>query len=141
MSASDPLLAVATESLRIIEDDLAGGLVEHLALAVVQRDEELRGVRAVQSAALEQLHGARSEIDRLCRRLAEARNDRAERSAVPVGAQAQGQGQGKEQHKQLRETPTATPTQVQTPTLTPRTKPSPRTRTRARRSPWTCDDI
>ena len=56
--SSAPLMAIVVQQLLAIDDELVGDLVEQLAVAVVERDEELKAVRAVQSAALGALHSA-----------------------------------------------------------------------------------
>ena len=45
--SSRPLLDLAMEVLPLGEDDLAADLLEQLALALIDRDDEVRGVRAV----------------------------------------------------------------------------------------------
>ena len=67
------VLARVVELLPTIDDALILDLVEQLAFAVVERDEESEALRAVQSAALENLHRSCQENERLRRRLAEAR--------------------------------------------------------------------
>ena len=67
------VLARAVELLPTIDDGAILDLVEQLALAVVQGDEESEALRAVQSAALENLHRSCQENKRLRQRLAEAR--------------------------------------------------------------------
>lgn len=68
--ASADVLALVVEMLPAIEDDLTTDLVEHLALSLVDRDDELRAVRAVLSSTLGLSHGQHTEIRRLRRRLA-----------------------------------------------------------------------
>ncbi len=50
--SSRPLLALVVELLPAIEDDVAANLVEHLALALVDRDDALCAMRVVLSSAL-----------------------------------------------------------------------------------------
>ena len=76
---SRDLYALVVEVLPIIDDDRVAGLVEDLAFAVIEREERLEAVRAVQSVALEQLHHAQQEITRLRERLAEIRPKRGSR--------------------------------------------------------------
>lgn len=68
-AASRPVLDVALGLLPALEDDLAIDLVEQLAYALVDRDEELRAVRAVLSEALGLTYAQHTEILRLRRRL------------------------------------------------------------------------
>lgn len=69
--SSRDVLALAIELLPTIADDLTADLVEHLALALVDRGQELRAVRAVLSAALTLSNTQHAEIIRLKRRLAD----------------------------------------------------------------------
>jgi hypothetical protein len=64
-------LALVVELLPTIEDELTADLLEHLALSLVDRDDELRGVRAVLSSSLALSHTQQLEIVRLRRRLAD----------------------------------------------------------------------
>jgi hypothetical protein len=66
---SDPVIPLAIAVLPTLEDDLAADLVECLAFALVDRREELRAVRTVLSAALEQSHTLQVENLRLRRRV------------------------------------------------------------------------
>ena len=50
--SSAPLMAIVAQRLPPIDDEFVADLVEQLAVAVVERDEELKAVRAVQSVAL-----------------------------------------------------------------------------------------
>jgi hypothetical protein len=82
-SWSCPLLPLVVELLPTIEDDLTVDLIEHLALALVDRDDELRGVRSVLSSALAMSYTQQAEILRLRRRLAELLDRQpAERTAA-----------------------------------------------------------
>lgn len=74
--SSRPVLALVVELLPAIEDDLTADLVEHLALSLVDRDDELRAVREVLSSALAHLHAQHAEILRLRRRLADLHDER-----------------------------------------------------------------
>ena len=62
-------LALVVEMLPTIEDYPIADLVEHLALAIVDRDDELSAMRAVTSAALALAHTQHLEIGRLQKRL------------------------------------------------------------------------
>lgn len=73
--ATTATLAAAIKLLPTL-DDVAAGLVEDLAGAIIDRDDELRGVRAVMSPALTLLHEQHNEILRLKRRLAELLDER-----------------------------------------------------------------
>ena len=68
--SSRPVLALVVEVLPTIDDDLTADLLEYVALALVERDDELRAVRAVLSPALTLAHTQHIEILRLRRRLA-----------------------------------------------------------------------
>jgi hypothetical protein len=63
--SSGAVLALGIELLPTIADDLTADLVEHLLLALVDRDDALLAVRTVLSAALEQSHAHHVEIVRL----------------------------------------------------------------------------
>lgn len=63
--SSGAVLALAIAVLPTIADDIEADLIEHLALAIVNRDEKLVALRDVLAAALEQLHGAIGERDRM----------------------------------------------------------------------------
>ena len=81
--SSRPLMALIVEVLPVIEDDLAADLIEHLALAIIDRDDELRAVRSIQSAVLAHSHAQDAENVRLRRRLADVLDaQRRERKAV-----------------------------------------------------------
>jgi sugar (pentulose or hexulose) kinase len=54
--SSSPVLAIVVELLPTIEDDLTADLLEHVALALADRDDELRAVRAVLSSTLALSH-------------------------------------------------------------------------------------
>jgi hypothetical protein len=69
--SSRPVFALVVELLPTIEDDLTADLVEHLALALVDRDDELRGVRMVLASALALSQTQHVEIFRLKKRLAD----------------------------------------------------------------------
>ena len=69
--SSPPVLALVVEVLPTIEDDLTADLVEYLALSLVDRDDELRAVRAVLSSALVLSYPQHTEIRRLRQRLAD----------------------------------------------------------------------
>jgi hypothetical protein len=74
--SSRPVLALVVEVLLTIEDDLTADLLEHLALALADRDDEGRAARAVLSSALALSHSQHVEIIRLRRRLADLRDAR-----------------------------------------------------------------
>jgi hypothetical protein len=63
--SSRDVLAPALELLPTITDDLTADLVQHLTMALVDRHDELRAVRAVLSAALEHSHALTVDRDRL----------------------------------------------------------------------------
>ena len=65
------VLALVVEVLPVIEDDLTADLVEHLALSLVDRDDELHAVRAVLLSALALSYAQHTEIRRLRQRLAD----------------------------------------------------------------------
>ena len=67
--SSRPLLDLVVSVLPLSEDDLAADLLEQLALALVDQDDEIRAVRAVLSSALAMSHTQHVEILRLRRRL------------------------------------------------------------------------
>ena len=69
--SSRPLLDLVVSVLPLIDDDLAADLLEQLALALVDRDDEVRGVRAVLSSALVLAHAQHLENRRLTKRLAD----------------------------------------------------------------------
>lgn len=75
-------LALVVEVLPAIDDALAADLIEHLALALVDRGDELRAMRAVLSSALEQLHTQHVEIIRLKTRLADLLDARRRESTA-----------------------------------------------------------
>lgn len=64
--SSGAVLPLAIAVLPTIADDIEADLIEHLALAIVNRDEKLVAVRDVLAAVLEQLHVAIGERDRMC---------------------------------------------------------------------------
>jgi hypothetical protein len=76
--SSRDVLALVVEILPRLDNDLARDLVEHLALTIVERDEELRAVRAVESFGLAQLHALQREVKRLGDRVARLLADRRE---------------------------------------------------------------
>ena len=57
----------------MIDDDVLADLIEQLALAVADRDEELRSVRSLLSVALSHLHAEHVGAARLRERLIETR--------------------------------------------------------------------
>src|SRR5207302_2027141 len=69
--SSRPVLALAVELLPTIADDLTADLVEQLALALADRDDEVRAGRAVLSSALALSQTQQIEIVRLRHRLAD----------------------------------------------------------------------
>lgn len=81
--SSRPVLALVVDILPTLEDDLTADLLEHLAVALVDRDDELRSVRAVLSSTIALSHTQHLEIARLRRRLADLlETRRPERSAA-----------------------------------------------------------
>lgn len=72
--SSRPVLALAIELLPTIDDDLVADLVEQLTVALIDRAEELRAVRAVRCEALALAHSHHREIARLKKRLADLRD-------------------------------------------------------------------
>ena len=81
--SSRQFLALVVEVLPLIEDDLMADLLEQLALALGDRDDEVRAVRGVLSSALALSHSQHVEINRLRRRLADLLDARRrERSAA-----------------------------------------------------------
>ena len=75
--SSARLLANAVQVMPFVDDGRVLNAVEELALAVVDRDEELKAARAVISAALESLHLTERENARLRKRIIESRQVRA----------------------------------------------------------------
>lgn len=76
------VLVVAVKVLPTVEDDIAADIIEHQALALVDRDEELKSLRTVLSVALDVLHASEAQTARLRRRVADLlRARRAEVSA------------------------------------------------------------
>ena len=65
------VLAFAIELLPIVDDALVADLIEHLALSLVDRDDERRAARAVLSSALGLSNAQHAEIVRLRRRVAD----------------------------------------------------------------------
>ena len=81
--SSRPVLALIVEVLPTIEDDLTADLLEYVALALVDRDDEVRAVRAVLSSGLALSHNQHVEILRLRQRLADLLDARrGERTAA-----------------------------------------------------------
>ena len=68
---SRPVFALGIELLPTIADDIEANLVERLLLALGDRDDELRAVRAVLSSSLALSYTQQAEILRLRRRLAD----------------------------------------------------------------------
>ena len=79
---SSLLVALAVEVLPTIEDEVAVDLIEQLAVLVVERDEQIRAQREVQSVALDELHGMRCENERLRDQVIEAREALRQRKAA-----------------------------------------------------------
>ena len=69
--SSGSLLALIVEVLPTVEDDLEADLLEHMALVLADRDDELRAMRVVLSSVLALLHAQHVEIGRLRRRFAD----------------------------------------------------------------------
>jgi hypothetical protein len=59
-----PVVAAAIAHLPHVTDDDAAALIEHLALAVADREAELRAVRTILSAALAEAHDLGVELRR-----------------------------------------------------------------------------
>ena len=68
--SSRPVIELVVEVLPTIEDDLTAELLEHVALALADRDDEVRAIRAVLSSALALSHAQHVEIVPLRQRLA-----------------------------------------------------------------------
>ena len=64
-SSSSPLIALVVELLPTIDDEVEVDLIEQLAVLVVERDEQIRAQREIQSVCLDELHRMRCEIERL----------------------------------------------------------------------------
>lgn len=62
--------------LPTVEDDLTADLLEHLALTLADRDDEVRAIRAVLSSALVLSHAQQAKIVRLRQRLADLLDER-----------------------------------------------------------------
>ncbi len=78
-----PVIDVTLEALPIVADDLTADLITELVVTVADLQEELSGVRAVNSAALVQVHAQHREIVRLRQRVAFLLDDRrAERAGA-----------------------------------------------------------
>lgn len=69
-SSSRPIFTLVAEVLPIVEDDLAAELIECLALALADRNDEVQAVRAVLSSVLALSHTQQVEDVRLRRRVA-----------------------------------------------------------------------
>ena len=69
--SSGPVLAVAGNVLPVVADDIAADVIEQLALALVDRDEQLKSLSTVLSVALELLHVSETQTARLRKRVAE----------------------------------------------------------------------
>ena len=69
--SSRPVIELVVEMLPAIEDDLTAELLEHVALVLADRDDEVRAIRAVLSSALALSHTQQVEILRLKKRLAD----------------------------------------------------------------------
>jgi hypothetical protein len=65
------VLAVAGKVLPVVADDIAADVIEQLALALVDRDEQLKSLSTVLSVALELLHVSETQTARLRKRVAE----------------------------------------------------------------------
>ena len=76
--ASRPVLEVALELLPVLDDPLAADVIEQLMSALACREDELRSVREVLSAALTEAHTLHLEVRRLREVLAQ-RQDRQRR--------------------------------------------------------------
>jgi hypothetical protein len=81
--SSRSVFALVAEVLPTVEDNLAAELLEHVALALADRDDEVRAIRAVLSSALALSHAQQAAIVRLRRRLADLLDaQRLERTAA-----------------------------------------------------------
>ena len=67
--SSRPALALVVEVLPTIEDDLTADLLEYVTLALADRNDEVRAIRAVLSSALALSHAQQATIVRLRRRV------------------------------------------------------------------------
>ena len=80
---SRPALTLIVEVLPTVEDDLIADLLKYVALALADRDDEVRAIRAVLSPALTLTHTQQATIVRLRRRLADLLDaQRRERTAA-----------------------------------------------------------
>ena len=68
---SHAVLALVVEVLPTIEDDLTADLLEYVALALADRDDEVRAIREVLSSGLALSHTQHVEILRLRQRVAD----------------------------------------------------------------------
>ena len=98
---SAALLDLAADRIPSIEDDDLADLVEQLALTLIERGEQVDGMRQVVSAALEELHQLQCAKDRLSDRLIELRRQASARP-VPIARQLkekrrEGQDKGQQQ--------------------------------------------
>jgi hypothetical protein len=73
--SSRPVLALVVELLPTIDDALTADLLEHLALALLDRDDEVRALRAVLSSALALSHAQNTEAIWLQAALARLRDE------------------------------------------------------------------
>ena len=108
--SSRAVLALVIETLPKIKASLPVDLVEHLALGLVDRDDELRAVRAVLSATLTHAHAQDIEIVRLRRRVADLLDARQRERRASDGAASERRtvhpgrtGQGSTEEKSLYE--------------------------------------
>ena len=69
--SSRPVLALVVEVLPTIEDDLTADLLEYVALALADRDDEVRAIRSVLSRLLTRAHTQHVEILRLRQHVAD----------------------------------------------------------------------
>ena len=88
--SSNTVLKLVSQVLPETQDKAAVDLIEQLALLVVERDEQVRSIRGVLSAALGLAHDQRLE----CLRLKLGSLSFADRVRRQVQAQVQGQEQG-----------------------------------------------
>ena len=77
---SRPVLDVALEALRIVEDDLARKVIAELATTIVDQHEELAAVRFVLSESLTFSAAQRGQVKNARRRLAEHLTSEGRRS-------------------------------------------------------------
>ena len=80
--SSARVLSVAVKVLPTVEDDIAADVIEQQALALVDRDEELKSLRAVLAVALEIMHTSQAERMRLRKRVIELQQARRQEGSA-----------------------------------------------------------